>query len=67
MAQPFDQFDPITARWREADKPVNGLYTFGAPRVGNREFERTFNQDFGARSFRFYVKLCEKNRTAAPF
>ncbi len=41
------------ARWREADKPVNGLYTFGAPRVGNRDFERTFNQDFGARNFRF--------------
>lgn len=41
------------AHWREADKPVNGLYTFGAPRTGNRDFERTFNQDFGARNFRF--------------
>ncbi len=41
------------ARWREADKPVSGLYTFGAPRAGNRDFERTFNQDFGARNFRF--------------
>lgn len=41
------------ARWREADKPVHGLYTFGAPRVGDRVFERTFNQDFGARHFRF--------------
>lgn len=41
------------AHWREADKPVHGLYTFGAPRTGNRDFERTFNQDFGARNFRF--------------
>jgi triacylglycerol lipase len=41
------------ARWREVDKPVHGLYSFGGPRVGNRTFERTFNQDFGARNFRF--------------
>ncbi|MGE0811484.1 MAG: lipase family protein [Immundisolibacter sp.] len=41
------------AHWREADKPVHGLYTFGAPRTGDRDFERTFNQDFGARNFRF--------------
>ena len=41
------------ARWREADKPVNGLYTFGSPRVGDRVFERTFDQDFEARNFRF--------------
>jgi triacylglycerol lipase len=41
------------ARWREADKPVHGLYNFGAPRVGDRAFERSFNQDFGARNFRF--------------
>jgi triacylglycerol lipase len=41
------------ARWREADKPVHGLYTFGAPRVGDRAFERTFDQDFGRRHFRF--------------
>jgi triacylglycerol lipase len=42
-----------TARWREIDKPVNGLYNFGAPRVGDRVFERTFNQDFGNRTFRY--------------
>jgi triacylglycerol lipase len=42
-----------TARWRELDKPVNGLYDFGSPRVGDRVFERTFDQDFGARNFRF--------------
>jgi triacylglycerol lipase len=41
------------ARWRAADKPVNGLYTFGSPRVGDREFERAFNQDFQKRNFRF--------------
>jgi triacylglycerol lipase len=41
------------AHWREADKPVHGLYIFGAPRVGDRVFERTFDQDFGARNFRF--------------
>ncbi len=41
------------ARWREADRPVHGLYSFGGPRVGNRAFERTFDQDFGARNFRF--------------
>lgn len=41
------------AGWRAQDKPVHGLYQFGAPRVGDRVFERTFNQDFGARNFRF--------------
>jgi triacylglycerol lipase len=41
------------ARWREKDKPVNGLYDFGSPRVGDRVFERTFDQDSGARNFRF--------------
>ena len=35
------------------DKPVYGLYTFGSPRVGDREFERRFNADFGAQCFRF--------------
>jgi triacylglycerol lipase len=35
------------------DKPVYGLYTFGSPRVGDREFEQRFNQDFGRRCFRF--------------
>jgi triacylglycerol lipase len=41
------------ARWRKADKPVHGLYSFGGPRAGNRSFERTFDQDFGTRNFRF--------------
>jgi triacylglycerol lipase len=42
-----------TARWREQDKPVHGLYHFGSPRVGDRVFERNFDQDFAARNFRF--------------
>ena len=41
------------AALREDDKPVHGLYTFGQPRVGNREFERNFNADFKPRYFRF--------------
>lgn len=35
------------------DKPVNGTYTFGSPRVGDRDFERALNQDSLARMFRF--------------
>jgi len=37
----------------EEDKPVYGLYTFGQPRTGDRMFERNFNVDFKARTFRF--------------
>ncbi|MCA1978975.1 MAG: lipase family protein [Thiobacillus sp.] len=46
------------ARWRARDKPVHGLYSFGGPRVGDRAFERAFDQDFGARNFRF-VNNCD--------
>jgi triacylglycerol lipase len=35
------------------DKPVYGLYTFGQPRTGDRNFERTFDQDFESQCFRF--------------
>jgi triacylglycerol lipase len=42
-----------TARLREKDMPVYGLYTFGSPRLGDRDFERIFNQDFKSRAFRF--------------
>lgn len=41
------------AKLGEEDKPVNGLYTFGQPRVGDRSFARNFNQDFGNIAFRF--------------
>ncbi|OUC13023.1 MAG: hypothetical protein B0A82_19210 [Alkalinema sp. CACIAM 70d] len=41
------------ARLREKDIPVYGLYTFGSPRVGDRNFERTFNADFKSKNFRF--------------
>jgi triacylglycerol lipase len=37
----------------EEDKPVYGLYTYGQPRVGNRDFERIFNLDLKPRAFRF--------------
>ncbi len=33
--------------------PVQGIYTFGAPRVGDKKFAQGFNADFAARTFRF--------------
>lgn len=41
------------ARFREEDRAVDGLYTFGQPRVGDREFARNFNFDFKPYTFRF--------------
>ena len=41
------------ARFREKDIPVNGLYTFGQPRAGDREFARNFNFDFKPYTYRF--------------
>ena len=36
-----------TAKLRlELAQPVNGLYTYGSPRVGNEEFARNFDADF---------------------
>lgn len=38
---------------QEKDEPVNGLYTFGQPRTGDRKFARNFNDTFGDKTFRF--------------
>lgn len=45
-----------TAYLRKDDRPVYGLYTFGQPRTGDREFADRFNLDFQRRSFRFVNK-----------
>jgi triacylglycerol lipase len=37
----------------EMDKPVRGIYTFGQPRVGDREFARIFDAELKQRVFRF--------------
>jgi triacylglycerol lipase len=37
----------------EKDEPVNGLYTYGSPRAGDRDFANRFNLDFGQRTFRY--------------
>ena len=36
-----------------ADEPFNGVYTFGQPRCGDREFARVFNMEAKGRFFRF--------------
>ena len=41
------------ARLRDEDRPVDGLYTFGQPRTGDRQFARNFNFDFKPYNFRF--------------
>ncbi len=41
------------ALFREEDRPVDGLYTFGQPRTGDRQFARNFNFDFKPYTFRF--------------
>jgi len=45
-----------TACLREKDQPVQGLYSFGSPRVGDRDFARHFNADFGDKAFRVVNK-----------
>ena len=36
-----------------ADEPFYGVYTFGQPRCGDRDFARTFNNEAKSRFFRF--------------
>jgi triacylglycerol lipase len=35
------------------NRPVNGLYTFGCPRVGDAAFQQAFDQNFRGSAFRF--------------
>lgn len=37
----------------EKNEPVNGLYTFGSPRVGNWTFAKNFDKDFESQTFRY--------------
>ena len=41
------------AKLRTDDQPVDGLYTFGQPRTGDRTFAKNFNSDFKPYAFRF--------------
>lgn len=41
------------ARWQAADVPVSGLFAFGQPRTGDREFARHF--DFAFRPYAFRI------------
>jgi triacylglycerol lipase len=41
------------SRFRDEDRPVDGLYTFGQPRTGDRTFARNFNFEFKPYAFRF--------------
>lgn len=40
------------ARWRAASVPVSGLFAFGQPRTGDREFARNFDFEFRPYAFR---------------
>jgi triacylglycerol lipase len=43
----------LTARLvQQKDEPVNGLYTYGQPRTGDKKFARNFNASFGTQTFR---------------
>ena len=44
----------LTARLvQQKDEPVNGLYVYGMPRTGDKEFAKNFNDTFGEYTFRF--------------
>jgi triacylglycerol lipase len=51
------------ARWREQDRPVAGLYTFGQPRTGDRTFARNFDFVFRPYAFRIVNHLDVVTRT----
>lgn len=40
-------------RFTDNSMEVSGLYTFGQPRVGDKEFAQNFDAKFGAKAFRF--------------
>lgn len=37
----------------EQARPINGLYTYGSPRVGDTALTQTFDQNFASQTFRF--------------
>jgi triacylglycerol lipase len=39
-------------RWAKAGRAVHGVYTFGAPRVGHRDFRSSYDALLGARTLR---------------
>jgi triacylglycerol lipase len=41
------------SRWLHRNRPVQGLYTFGQPRIGDRTFARNFNFAIKGSAFRF--------------
>lgn len=51
----------LSVLWAAAcsDRParVAGVYTFGAPRVGNRAFARAYDRLYGDRTFQFHNRL----------
>jgi triacylglycerol lipase len=51
------------ARWCEQRQPVAGLYTFGQPRTGDREFARYFDFAFRPYAFRIVNHLDVVTRT----
>jgi triacylglycerol lipase len=42
-----------TAKLREVNQPVDGLYTFGSPRVGDKKFADHFDAAYSTKTFRF--------------
>lgn len=38
--------------FQEHDRPINGVYTYGSPRVGNKEFSNAYNTVLKSRTFR---------------